>query len=90
LVTNEDDFFLFVWVVSCLITLVYLFADFELPNHDFNATLALYLRPASFLEGLILILSCLNLGCSSLLLLNLLLKKIPFLSQFYATRHAEE
>ena len=79
LVKSEDDIFLIIWVVSCLITLNYLLFDYMTPYHIFNDLIGHFLVPTHFLSVFMLILELISLFFGFVLFLNLILKKIPFL-----------
>ena len=79
LVRNEDNIYLFVWAVSVLIVLGYLIDDFSLPQHSFQKSFATYLIPTTLIGFFILLCSLVNLGCGSLLLVNIIIRKVPFL-----------
>jgi hypothetical protein len=84
---NEEDIFLVIWIVSCIIILIYLIDDFNNPIVDFNATLGTYFTPTYLLDLLLLLVCMFNFFIGLIVLLNLIVKKIPFLNQFYHRRY---
>ena len=81
---NEEDVFLVVWIISCIIILLYMIDDFTNPNDIFATSLGKYLTPQYLLELLILLSSFCNLLIGIIILINLIVKKWPFLHRYYA------
>lgn len=69
---------------------MYLIDDFNSPAMDFNASFGTYLTPTFLLDFLLLLVSLCNLFLGLLILLNLIVKKIPFFSRFYQKRYDEQ
>lgn len=86
---KEEDIFLATWLVSCILILMYLIDDFNSPLMDFNASFGTYLTPTYLLDFLLLLVSLCNLFLGLLILLNLIIKKIPFFSRFYQKKYDE-
>lgn len=68
---------------------MFLLADFNSPTVNFNASFGTYLTPTFLLDLLILLVSLCNLLLGLLILLNLIVKKIPFFSRFFQKRYDE-
>lgn len=90
LVENEENMYLFVWAMSVIIVLGYLIDDFSLPEHSFQQSFATYLTPSTFIGFFILICSLINLGCGFLLLINIFIRKAPFLMKLNEYRYQQE
>lgn len=84
---NEEDVFLVVWVISCIIILLYLIDDYYIPNPNFDSSFGSYLTPTYVLDLLLLLVSLCNLFVGFLILLNLIIKKVPFLGRYYSKRY---
>ena len=78
MVKNEDNFYLTIWIISCLIVLNYLLFDYISPSANFFTLLGKFLAPSSFLSAFMLLLQLISAFCGLILLLNLAAKKIPF------------
>lgn len=87
LMKNEEDVFLVVWILSCLIILLYLIDDFNNPVHNFSQAFASYLTPTYPLDLLLLLSSICNLFIGLMILVNLIVKKWPFLKSYYSRRY---
>jgi hypothetical protein len=90
LVQNEDSVYLFVWAMSVLIVLGYLLDDFATPEHSFQRSFATYLAPNTLIGFFILLCSLVNLGCGCLLLVNVIIRKVPFLLRLYEYKYLQE
>jgi hypothetical protein len=86
---NEEDVYLVVWIISCIIILLYLLDDFNIPNSSFQDSFATYFTPTYLLDLMLLLVSFCNLLIGLLILLNLIVKKMPFLNRYYTTRYEE-
>ncbi len=87
LMKNEEDVFLVVWIFSCLIILLYLIDDFNSPIHNFAESFATYLTPTYLLDLLLFLASVCNLFIGLMILINLIVKKWPFLTSYYTKRY---
>ncbi len=90
LVENEDNMYLFVWGMSVIIVLGYLLDDFSSPEHSFQQSFASYLFPDTFIGFFILFCSMINLGCGCLLLINIFIRKAPFLMRLNESKYNKE
>jgi uncharacterized membrane protein YjjP (DUF1212 family) len=79
--------FLVVWIISCIIILLYLIDDFNNSNKSFAGSFATYLTPEYLLDLLILLSSFCNLLIGIIILINLIVKKWPFLNCYYGKRY---
>lgn len=87
LVEDEENMYLFIWVMSIIIVLGYLIDDYASPQNSFQQSFATYLTPTSFIGYFILICSLINLGCGCLLLTNIFIRKVPFLMKLNKYRY---
>jgi hypothetical protein len=85
LVKDEEQVFFYIWIVAVLVVLTYLINDFDVPKKIFANSIAFFIIPVSFLDGLLLILVLINVVFAILLLLNLFIKKIPFFMAHYGS-----
>ena len=76
--------------MSCLIVLNYLLYDYMDPKQDFNYLLGTFITPTDFLSFFMLVLQMITAFCGLILLINLVLKKIPFLVSIHRRKYERE
>ena len=64
--------------------------DYVKPYHYFNELVGHFLIPKDFLSVFMLVLELISLFFGIVLLLNLILKKVPYLVEIYKARYEKE